>query len=183
MNNRSLIAIVFCGALAASSAVGCTFDADIGIDAQGDEMTSGAGGSGDVGGCVGGAGGVSTSGVGGSGGFGEGGVSTSGVGGFGQGGASMSGAGGAGGVSEGSFNCGDLVCDAASTFCQVILPGLPGSDPTYSCKPIPEECSSDISCECISPYICANPCENVGGCGEYCSIEADGSITGTCALP
>lgn len=72
--------------------------------------------------------------------------------------------------SDGTFACGDLQCQSYLEYCETVLPGVPGSEPSYACK-------SSASCEIV--YCSCIPDLPPGSC----SIGADAQMRVTIALP
>lgn len=78
---------------------------------------------------------------------------------------------------EAEFACGDeLLCNAPSQFCSVVVPGQPppggGNGFSYSCQDTPDECADDYSCDCAG----------FNG-GPMTCQEADGGVTVTIFAP
>lgn len=74
--------------------------------------------------------------------------------------------------SDGTFSCGDLECQRYIEYCETVLPGTAGSDPSYTCQPAGPDCYTGIAeCECIT-----DPAAD-------CQKGDDGQIRVTIALP
>jgi hypothetical protein len=70
--------------------------------------------------------------------------------------------------------CGsDRTCDPAREYCSVFIGGPAGIPPDHRCAPLPADCPSPPTCECIP--------EAVIGC--RCVVSPEGELTLTCTAP
>lgn len=76
-----------------------------------------------------------------------------------------------------SFPCGGLIC-TGDEYCQELLGGPAGSEPQYSCNPIPDSCAGQDTCDCL---VAADLCPV--DFAAWCEEPADGGATCTVALP
>jgi hypothetical protein len=77
---------------------------------------------------------------------------------------------------DGGFACGDLTCDAATQYCQVLAGGtLPdgGRQSSYRCDEFNIVCTTDHTCACLQRNLkCSNSC-----------TEPMGQVTTVCGTP
>ena len=72
------------------------------------------------------------------------------------------------------FSCGDaLQCPQDTDYCSTVIGGPAGSEPSYSCVDLPEECRAEPNCDCLS----------TAGVSGDCAGDAETGITVTIAAP
>lgn len=75
------------------------------------------------------------------------------------------------------FACGDsLDCTVDGDYCEEVIPGVKGADPSYTCIPLPAVCLADPTCDCLVPAV-------VPGLEGDCSGSAGVGLTVTLFAP
>jgi hypothetical protein len=77
------------------------------------------------------------------------------------------------GASDAGTPCGADVCNPATEICFECACGGPTS---FECMPVPSDCTSDRTCECIGPELCTSGlavCTDRGDNHVYCDTGLD----------
>lgn len=66
---------------------------------------------------------------------------------------------------------GPEVCETCDPATEICFASIIDGPTEYSCRPIPGECTEDVTCECIVPIECSRTLQSCGTEGELVVVE------------